>query len=397
MAHAKRSTTDSAAKPINVDAQRVLAIMDDLKGKATFLTLQTHQVLDGLQGEGGGGATELLGLEFVRKFAEQIRLEDLYVMLNTNSDGTFAIQEDNDDVREATERLRRSTSELCRQMKTIPTVIGELRRFQDSSQRSMGLLQLLRTLAEMQDVVLKRMTTTVEEERSRQELIAHYLLREKLAVRRKAELKNRLSQVRLEREKAHATRTETLTKLKADLLDVRESTQLKLKQLGQRYGSRMQTLIDEWEVREAGLKKDLNSTKKAYMGLRNSNRDQEEALRKQKLRRETDLDNVIKNFDSRMAELNLQRRSLNDDISKEEEILRRLRDHFDLIDAENSRIEAENIVDEARRRRLRAEGNRLDDAASTVQCYWKGILQREDYHKLRKAMKKKGKKGGKKK
>ncbi|KAF4672442.1 hypothetical protein FOL46_008984 [Perkinsus olseni] len=146
--------------------------------------------------------------------------------------GTFAIQEDNDDVREATERLRRSTSELCRQMKTIPTVIGELRRFQDSSQRSMGLLQLLRTLAEMQDVVLKRMTTTVEEERSRQELIAHYLLREKLAVRRKAELKNRLSQVRLEREKAHATRTETLTKLKADLLDVRESTQLKLKQLG---------------------------------------------------------------------------------------------------------------------------------------------------------------------
>ncbi|KAF4701431.1 hypothetical protein FOZ63_022632 [Perkinsus olseni] len=98
-----------------------------------------------------------------------------------------------------------------------------------------------------------------------------------------------------------------------------------------------------------------------------------------------------------MAELNLQRRILNDDISKEEEILRRLRDHFDLIDAENSRIEAENIVDEARRSRLRAEGNRLDDAASTVQCYWKGILQREDYHKLRKAMKKKGKKGGKKK
>ncbi|KAF4731386.1 hypothetical protein FOZ62_027031, partial [Perkinsus olseni] len=111
----------AATKPINVDAQRVLAIMDDLKGKATFLTLLTHQVLDGLQGEGGGGATELLGLEFVRKFAEQIRLEDLYVMLNTNSDGTFAIQEDNDDVREATERLRRSTSELCRQMKTIPT------------------------------------------------------------------------------------------------------------------------------------------------------------------------------------------------------------------------------------------------------------------------------------
>ncbi|KAF4731412.1 hypothetical protein FOZ62_021654, partial [Perkinsus olseni] len=95
-------------------------------------------VLDGLQGEGGGGATELLGLEFVRKFAEQIRLEDLYVMLNTNSDargsempparpilhpGTFAIQEDNDDVREATERLRRSTSELCRLVHFLPVVL----------------------------------------------------------------------------------------------------------------------------------------------------------------------------------------------------------------------------------------------------------------------------------
>lgn len=33
-----------SAKPINVDTQRVLAIMDDLKTKATFLTLLTHQV-----------------------------------------------------------------------------------------------------------------------------------------------------------------------------------------------------------------------------------------------------------------------------------------------------------------------------------------------------------------
>lgn len=59
------------------------------------------------------------------------------------------------------------------------------------------------------------------------------------------------------------------------------------------------------------------------------------------------------------------------------------------MNAENRRIEEENLVDEARRSRLRAEANRRDDAASTLQSYWQGVLQREDYQKIRKAMRKK--------
>ncbi|KAF4677789.1 hypothetical protein FOL47_010383 [Perkinsus chesapeaki] len=168
------------AKPINADAQRVLAIMDELKGRTTFLTLITQQVLDGLQGEGGGGAIEHIGQDFVKKFSEQIRLEDLYVMLNTNSDGTIV-----------------NTQLFCGRvrMKAAPGIITELRRLQDSSQRPVALLQLLRTLAGMQDVILKRITTTVEEERSRQDIVAHYLLRERAASDRKAKLESKLSHV----------------------------------------------------------------------------------------------------------------------------------------------------------------------------------------------------------
>eukprot|EP00439_Symbiodinium_sp_Y106_P037295 s264_g4.t1 len=77
------------AKPTNIDAQRILAIMDELKEKLTFLSFVSPQVLAGLQGEDGSATVEILGPELMKCFAEQLRLEDLYVMASNGEGGSL--------------------------------------------------------------------------------------------------------------------------------------------------------------------------------------------------------------------------------------------------------------------------------------------------------------------
>merc|ERR1719265_2486937 len=166
----------------------------------------------------------MIGSDLMKRMQEQIRLEDIYNVSIQKADGAFMAM-DNDDVRETLERLQKNTRELCRKMKDKPTIVADLRNFQET--RPANVVQLLRTLADMQDVTLKRLTTTVEEERSRSELLEHYVQREAHASQKRNQLEKDLTFIRREREKASSQRTEVITKLKADLHDVEENTEAK--------------------------------------------------------------------------------------------------------------------------------------------------------------------------
>lgn len=376
------------SKPTNIDAQRILAIMDELKEKLTYLSVVTPQVLEGLQSEDGQQAQELLGAELMKKLTEQIRLEELYLASNTTSDGSFALAEDNEDVKETVERLSKNTLELCRKMKTIPNVVPELRNFQET--RPTNALQFLRTLADMQELTLKRLTTTVEEERSRQELLQHYIGREEAASKRRQQLEKDLAHIRREREKAQSSRTEVLTKLKADLLDVKDSTELRMKQLRERFETRMNEHREKFKLKEEEYTKQIAALQQTVKNMRASGQEEEIGLRRQKVRREVDVENVIKSYDTAVMEMVIDFNSHVDEYKKEQKQLMELKEHFMKVDAEKDRITHEEAISNMRIKKSQAERLKKQDAAAMVQAYWKGILQREDYVKLKKAARKKG-------
>merc|ERR1719456_1548663 len=146
-------------------------------------------------------------------------------------------------------------------MKDIPNVVQELRNFQDPSQRPQNWLTLLRTLADMQEVTLKRLTTTVEEEKSRQELLEHYIKREEQASKVRAQLEKDLASIRREREKAQSSRTEVLTKLKADLLDVQESKVRTMRKLRSANEARMNQYHEDFKAKEDAYRKQMDKLK----------------------------------------------------------------------------------------------------------------------------------------
>merc|ERR550514_34150 len=214
----------------------------------------------------------------MKQFQEQIRLEDLYMVANTNSEGNFTLDTENDEVREDEKLLQKNTLDLCRKMKGIPNVVAELRNFQDA--RPGAVIQFLKTLDDMQQLTLKRLTTTVEEEHSRQELLEHYKSRDQEASKRRQQLEKDLNHIRRECERAQSQRTEILTKLKADLLDVKDSKLERMSQLRNRYETRMREHQEAFTAKKEDLEKKINGLKDANKKLRDNSTEEEQAKKK---------------------------------------------------------------------------------------------------------------------
>merc|ERR1719399_911111 len=336
----------------------------------------------------------MIGPELMKRMQEQMRLEDIYNVSIQKADGAFLAM-DNDDVRETLERLQKNTRELCRKMKDKPTIVADLRNFQET--RPANVVQLLRTLADMQDVTLKRLTTTVEEERSRQELLQHYVEREAQASAKRALLEKDLAHIRREREKASSQRTEVITKLKADLHDVEENTEAKQNQLLRQHEKCMKEHQEKHKAMEAKYEEELAKYRLKYKELKQQNKDAEVGKLSKKRRAETDLMGVIKEYDTTISELTTDFETEVVHFQKEQKELEELEEHFAKVDMENVRLEQEQQIYAARKSKLDSKRRKEDEMATLVQSYWKAILDREAFTKEKKAKKKKQKGGGKKK
>jgi hypothetical protein len=380
------------SKPTNIDAQRILNIMDDLKEFLTYLSVVTPQVLEGLQGEEGAASCELLGPELVKQFAEQIRLEELYVVANQASDG-YGHEGDTEDVREETKSLQKNTLELCRRMKATPNIVAELRNHQET--RPAQMVQFLKTLVDMQELTLKRLTTTVEEERSKMELLEHYKVKEADASKRRQQLDKDLNHIRREKDRSQSHRTEILTKLKADLLDVKENKLDRMNALRTRYENRMKEYQDHFNQKKDDYQKRIDALKAKNQKLREESQAGEVAQKKTVRRYEMDVEGEIRKYDTTIKEMAYHLNEHHEGFKKEQKQLMELREHFSKVDAEKECIANEEGISDARRSKLEYEKNRRNEASAQVQAFWRGILQREQYQIMKKNKKKKGKKKGK--
>jgi DNA repair exonuclease SbcCD ATPase subunit len=382
------------SKPTNIDAHRILAIMDELKEKLTYLSVATPQVLGGLQSEEGAQTCELLGPELMKQFAEQTRLEELYMVANSQAENAFGTGEENDDMREDVKALQKNTLDLCRKMRVVPNIVQELRNFQERD-ATRNVILFLKTLADMQELTLKRLTTTVEEERSRQELLEHYKSREAEASKRRQQLEKDLNIVRREGERAQSQRNEILTKLKADLLDVKVHKADRMTSLRSRFEARMKAHQEAFDARKDALEKKINALKDANKKTKDQNNEEENALKSKAKRYTQDVGALINEYDETIKDRAQQHNEKTIAYTNEIKQLNELTDHFKKVDQEKATIEAEEALVDVRRKKRDDDKKRKDAASALVQAFWRGIIQREGYAQMKKSKKKGG--GGKKK
>lgn len=389
------------SKPTNIDAQRILAIMDELKEKLTYLSVVTPQVLEGLTGEEGQTASELLGPDLVKQFTEQITKEESYVERTAASDGYAheGDQEQSEDLKKLQafiKELHKNTLELCRMMKAAggQIIVQELRNFQET--RPAQMVQFLKTLVDMQELTLKRLTTTVEEERSKMELLEHYKVKEADASKRRQQLDKDLNHIRREKEKSQTHRTEILTKLKAELLDVKENKAYRMDTLRSKYEGRMKDFQAQFDARTAEYEKRIKDLQDKNKKLREASQSEETEKKRLTKRYEKEVFDEIARYDGTIKEMAFNLNEHQEGFRQEQKELMVLQEHFAKVQSEKDCISNEEGITDARRAKLDYEKTQRNEASALVIAFWRGIQQREAYQIMKKNKKKKGgKKKGK--
>ena len=384
-------------KPTNVDAQRMLNVLDELKERVSFFSVCTPQVIEALKSDAGRSVSDTIGADFVRKLQEHALLQENYITANTNDEGVFKKPpvddlDGFDDEDSFPVAFRRSVRDVVKKIDDNPPCLEELRSLQES--RPQMLMTFMKTLSELQDVTYKRLSRTFEENRSREELVKSLTISESENIKKRDSLQEKLEIARKQREELKLKNENLIAQLKAELSTETSRHQAEFENLKKASQSRMQSMQEDMKnFREKNSAEKEILTKELFK-MKENFFNEEEGLKKQKSRREIDIETIVKKYENDKSRLTADLSEQELMYKKEMEELTKLRAHFKRADAEADRVAAELELGTVRTRKMKQNKERLDSCASLLQAFWRGVIQREEYAKLRKSSKK-GKKSKK--
>eukprot|EP00743_Colponemidia_sp_Colp-15_P000924 GILK01001019.1.p1 GENE.GILK01001019.1~~GILK01001019.1.p1 ORF type:complete len:411 (-),score=115.83 GILK01001019.1:163-1353(-) len=386
-------------KLTNVDAQRVLAVIEDMLEKLGWASHLTPELLQHISNGTNEELIKTFGDDLLRRFQLTMQLERQFESFALQTDGTsMTISEmqqkpDYDDVYKP---LKKSVRDLYRKLAENPSAINAIKSMPDG--RTHATLRFLNSLSELKDLTLRRLTTTVEEDKARSELLEEYMEKEKQANLDRRNLQKELNHIRREREKAASTRTDLITKLKAELQDLKHWTQQRSAKLEEESQAREEFQRKAFEEKESVLSSQLQKVTDELSGEQKSHKDDEDHLRKRKMKIENEVEQWINKYDRDMDAKVQEVVDIKAMYEEERRKLTELEEHFAKIDAERERISEEQEIIAERQRKHQEKENFRHRMAAKIQAHWKGLVTRRDFEKLKKSKKKKkkaGKKGGK--
>ena len=161
-----------------IEAARISAVVEEALEKLSFLASITPDVMahrDEL--------SQIVGDEITRIIQEQRSLETQYeqliaqrTSLKGNANKT-KFNENQDLVKDVARKLRESTKELCRNLKGNPNIAENLSKIQTERSNLQNLLS--KTLRELRENAFSTLTTTVEEDKARNDMILEVIAKEK--------------------------------------------------------------------------------------------------------------------------------------------------------------------------------------------------------------------------
>ena len=161
----------------SIESARVSAIVEEALEKLSFLASITPDIIahrDEL--------SQIVGDEITRIIQEQRSLEQRYEELIGQRTALKALsnrskyKENQDDIRTVARALRESTKELCRNLKGNPNIAENLSKVQGERSQLQNLLS--KTLRELRENSHTTLTSAVEEEKARTEMIIEVCARQ---------------------------------------------------------------------------------------------------------------------------------------------------------------------------------------------------------------------------
>ena len=375
----------------NVEAQRIMAILEE-----TYLKLQLLSHVPPLRRVPDYDMfAEEVGPEVAQVLDEQVLLEQQYKWVSTpqheQADAGFDGEQALPDFETLDDELRHSTRVVCRMLREAPGISAQLKEM-DPEGPSGVMRKLLATVLELKSQTFQKLSTSVEEEKSKEDWFLEISAREEKASQTLRQLQKEIKAEKTEREKQVSARNDTIQKLREELELIKASTLAEERQLDADTKASEEADKSTFTTKETALSQELTKLTEELKSRKASNKEAEDQLRKKKVKYEGELVQWLKNYDTDMGEKDKEIAALRLIYDEEKKELNRLETYFNKLLAEREAALAEERKKAEARARQEAQMATLSKAACMLQKIWRGKQGRKELEKKKSGKGGKGKK-----
>ncbi|KAL1504156.1 hypothetical protein AB1Y20_010565 [Prymnesium parvum] len=384
------ASLQSVQKLTNVEAQRIMAILEE-----TYHKLELLSHVPPLQIPNVENLRRTIGPEVLQVLEEQSMLEQQYKWVSAplHEQKSGYEGETLPDFETLDDELRHSTRVVCRILREAPAIVDRLEE-QGADEASMAIQKFLHTLSELKEQTFQKLSTSVEEEKSKEDWFLEISAREEKASQTLRQLQKEIKLEKADRERQVSARNETIQKLRDELEEIRTSTINETKRLQADTKAQEEADLAAFKSKEASLNEELARLEAELAQKKQENRESEEQLRKKKMKNESEVEAWISKYDQDMEEKHREISTLRGIYEEERKELLYYEDYFNKLLAEREATLAEERKKAEELARQKAQQATLEKAATMLQKVWRGKVTRRDLER-KKAGSRGKKKGGK--
>ncbi|CAF1083008.1 unnamed protein product, partial [Brachionus calyciflorus] len=282
--------------------------------------------------------------------------------------------------------IKNSCKDLIRVINNKPTFFENIKNELGQSQKpNPQILELKNLMNELKDVLNERLLTTPNEQREKIDYLKELLLREKTNNELIQKLNDELNAAMADKEKEIQVRNDQIRRLDSDLKNVEKFSTDLVKRTKVDAEQQEASEGKASEGRKSKLQQELNQLRQQFQNLVLEHREQEQILRKEKWKHETNVEGLLSRYDDDMTKKQNEIDEIEALYEEEKKQLQELEEKFKPLEEEYLKILDERRTLERIRRMEEDSLNKKVKAAVVIQSYWRGF-------KLRKGLfKKKGK------
>lgn len=380
------------AKPINIEAQRVSKILDDILKKCEVVSFISSELFNNILTQ-DYDLEEYLGLELADLLLYHAQLEKSFKENNLTLDHKILLPDDEqmtDDHRATYDKLRKTTSKLVRLLLKDPDALLKLRRLDDHKNPEMT--DFLSCIKKLKDLWTTKLSTSLEEQNSKDQVIEELTAKNKILRDRLKDKQSAYSKFKQQTDE----RREQLENERSKLTSERSSEVMAKEKERDRIKSESAANMENNQRRHMQKMKDLTEKRDKLADqlklIKAENAKEEDKLMKDFERSENNARESIKNYDKDMDKTNESLRNLKEQYAAVRERLALIENLYRGKMEEKRRKQEE----EMKRKKLEQEREQqldtLNKAAEWIQAHYRGLITRRAYNKKGK----KGRKGKKK-
>lgn len=288
--------------------------------------------------------------------------------------------------------LKSSCKDILRAIMKKSSWLDSLKKISRTSKVNHVQINELKSMfSEIKEIMNERLLITPTEQNEKLEYLKELLIREKSNNDLIKKLKEEQALALADKDKDIQVRNDQIRKLDNDLKNVEKFSTDLVKRTKTDAEQQESSETKASDGRKAKLQQELNQSRQQFQTLVLEHREQEQQLRREKWKHETNVEGLLNKYDDDMTRKQNEYDEIFDLYEEEKKQLYELEEKFKPLEEEYKKIMEERRMVEAMRRIQEEALNKKVKAAVVIQSYWRGFKLRKGLFK-----KAKGKKGKKK-